>query len=362
MTESSAPSRFAVIKPDQRADIGDALLEYLRDVTSLPGLAFADAPSAMLGGFDTAIYAFSLDGAPPPLDGQLVARVFRTRDEAARADHEARIQNAVEAMGYPAPEVAVVEVDDTALGAPFIIMRRLTGVTMMSQMIGPRIARMASLLGHAHARLHALDADEFRRRAGDDAIDGRFASPEAWLIECAATIDRCGLDGLRPGMAWLTAHRPNDTSGSAVCHGDFHPLNVLVRNNELAGVVDWAWSGVGPAEYDVGAAIALLEHGPVALPRPLLPIVRVARRWIARRYLRAYTSTRSLNLDSVRYFETQRLFQFLCEAAEQTQAAAGVIASDMDSPFFAPDVRSGVLARFRAHTRSDVQLPPVPPA
>ena len=144
---------------------------------------------------------------------------------------------------------------------------------------------------------------------------------------------------------------------NVICHGDFHPLNVLVTGHEVTGVVDWGWVVIAQPALDVGATVALLAHGPVDVPRLALPLVRVVRRWIVRRYLRAYASVRPLDLDEVRYFEALRLFDFACEAGEQMQAEAGAIESDMQSPFFAPHVRDGVMKRLRRLTGIEVTLP-----
>jgi aminoglycoside phosphotransferase (APT) family kinase protein len=122
-------------------------------------------------------------------------------------------------------------------------------------------------------------------------------------------------------------------------------------------VLDWGWVSIGPPELDVGATVALLGHGPVDLPRPLLPLVRAVRRWIVRRYLAAYAAVRPLDLEAVQYFEALRLVDFACEAGEQMLAEAGMIDSNMQSPFAAPHVRAGVLERLRRLTRTPVSLP-----
>jgi len=43
-----------------------------------------------------------------------------------------------------------------------------------------------------------------------------------------------------PGLAWLDDHRPSKAREAAICHGDFHPLNILTDKNQPTGVIDWA--------------------------------------------------------------------------------------------------------------------------
>jgi aminoglycoside phosphotransferase (APT) family kinase protein len=354
--ERSTP-RFAVISSRASADIAVPLLAYLRRRLDAPALTFAEAPSPIVGGFDTSIYAFALQDAEAPYGGALIARVFRTPTDAERARYEAAVQNAVASLGYPAPEVLLVEAQADVLGAPFIVMRRMPGRVMLDALLGPRMGNMAALLGRWHARLHDLDAEEFRRVLGDTIDPRRLATVDYILGRYEESVTTASLDGLRPTLRWLLEHRPAPGVASSICHSDFHPLNVLVTGREVTGVVDWGSVAIAPPAYDVGATVALLSHGPVGLPRPALPLVRIIRHWIVGRYLRAYASIRSLDLQEVRYFEALRLFAFLGEAGEQMQAAAGVIESDMQSPFFAPHVRDGVLKRLRGLTRTEIALP-----
>ncbi len=56
----------------------------------------------------------------------------------------------------------------------------------------------------------------------------------------------------------------------ALCHGDFHPLNVIWRGREAAAVVDWEFTGLGPALYDAANMLGCVgSEDPTALGRGL---------------------------------------------------------------------------------------------
>ena len=236
-------------------------------------------------------------------------------------------------------------------------MRRMPGNAMLGALLGPKMGNMAALLGRWHARLHELDAEEFRRRLGSAVDPRRLASVDALLDQYEKSATTASLDGLRPALRWLLEQRPAATETSSICHGDFHPLNVLVSGCEVTGVVDL---GLGRHRT---SRVRCWRHDRAVVPWPggAASPSAAARadcpHWIVRRYLRAYASVRSLDVQEVRYFEALRLFQFLCEVGEQMQAGAGVIESDMQSPFFAPHVRNGILTRLRSLTRTDISLP-----
>ena len=88
-----------------------------------------------------------------------------------------------------------------------------------------------------------------------------------------------------------------------VCHGDFHPLNVMV-DGERASVIDWTDAGLGPREADV-ARTALLFHiaaiaANCAVERAVLKVAGPAS---SRRYLRTYEAGRPLDADRMRVWE-----------------------------------------------------------
>ncbi len=71
-------------------------------------------------------------------------------------------------------------------------------------------------------------------------------------------------------MRWLLANERQGPRSPSICHGDFHPLNVLVDKGTVSGVIDWTYTRIADPAYDVGATIALFGQGPIdpSLIRP----------------------------------------------------------------------------------------------
>lgn len=58
----------------------------------------------------------------------------------------------------------------------------------------------------------------------------------------------------------------------AICHGDFHPLNVIWSGTEVAAVIDWEFSGIRPALFDTANCLGCIGiEDPTALVRGLAP-------------------------------------------------------------------------------------------
>jgi aminoglycoside phosphotransferase (APT) family kinase protein len=79
-----------------------------------------------------------------------------------------------------------------------------------------------------------------------------------------------------------------DGGEPVVCHGDFHPLNVMV-DGASAAVIDWTDAGLGPREADVARTVLLLSVAAVAASGRLeRAALTVAGPRLARRYRRRY--------------------------------------------------------------------------
>src|SRR5262245_12220457 len=218
-----------------REDLGPRLLEYLR--AALPGsrVDFAEPLVPISGGFDTEISAFRLNGAEPALSGPLVLRVLGPHHDPLRALRERAVQNAVADMGFPAPRAPLASADPEILGGAFLVMERCPGRPLLAA----RRLGIASLLTGTHLRLHALDPAPLIA-ALERAVPGSGAlvSLDGHLGQLAARVDG-HLPGLEPAMRWLREHRPEGGGARAICHGDFHPQNLLADDRGITAVLDW---------------------------------------------------------------------------------------------------------------------------
>jgi aminoglycoside phosphotransferase (APT) family kinase protein len=338
--------------------VAQALLSYLRTNVGAAMVAFAAPPVRMLGGFDTLVYAFELRDAPPLLDGPLVLRIYRDAQGPMRAEREGCVQNALAALGFPTPRVLLTCVDRSVLGGAFLIMQRLRGRVMLDAFFGPRILRMPALLAELQVRLHELDPLAFAHRLAAARCPSQLPSVNSELAALQTRIADAQLDGLASARAWVGAHRPPPAVQSVICHGDFHPLNILLDGRGVSGVLDWAGAKVADPMWDVGATVALLTQGPLALPALLHRPATTVRRWLAERYLTSYAARRPLDRNAVRYYEAVRCLGMLLEAGEHIQARRGIVAP-IAKPTAFSDERTidGLIARLADLTGLRVSLP-----
>lgn len=318
--------------PFDDAELAERLLHHLARVFDCPDAAYIAGPSRIQGGFDTTIFGFALDRVPPALQGPLILRLSLGIADPARVKLETIVQNTLADMDYPAPRVALTESDPAILGGPFMIMQRVPGKTLAhaieglgaGRSLGERVrlllglpAVLNGIIGQwveMQIRLHRLPADALLQAVTEAGIDAQVVTFEGQLARLNANVERLALTGLQPGLAWLRDHRPAPAQ-AAICHGDFHPLNILADGGAPTGVIDWPNVVIAEPAMDVGSAIANISTVPIGLPWPLRIVARGAIGAALRRYEVAYRARRPLDQQAVCYYQVFRAFAQLVPVA-----------------------------------------------
>ncbi len=273
----------------------------------------------------------------------------------SRALRERAIQNALAVQGYPAPRVLAGSADRSTLGAGFLVMERATGRPLLDD----RLRGVSATLADAQARLHALDAEPLLRALDDEGrvagggFDRRVVGYEGHLAALDRRIRAAGLTGLGPGLRWLLDRRPAG-GPRVICHGDFHPQNLLAEGGRVTAVLDWPNALVAEPECDVAATLIILRLTPVEVfpvPAALRLLVAALRPIMTARYLARYRRARALDGSRLRYYEAGACMRGLVRAAEAR------VAGDAN-PLDASSFGERLAARFARVSGVPVALPP----
>jgi aminoglycoside phosphotransferase (APT) family kinase protein len=316
-------------------DQTQALLEHLRAALSAPGLTYAEPPAPISGGYDTKIYGFRLSGAPAAWSVPLILRVLASHYPGSRALSERATQNAIAGFGYPAPRVLLASADASILGGAFLVMERLAGRSLLDE----RRIGAASVVADMQVRLHALDAEVLLQALDREGppISRDVATFEGHLAHLERRVARAGLHGLEPALRWVLDHRPADGPTRVICHGDFHPQNILMADGRVTGVIDWPNVVVADREFDVAATrvIRFVPAGVLGVPPALRPLVETAARLIAGRYLAAYRRRHPLDAARLAYHEALACMRgFLRTAEARATAVPGTRLNPLDASVY----------------------------
>jgi len=330
-------------------DLARRFLDHLRAELGEPGLEYAEPPVAISGGYDTQVFSFRLNTIREPWAQPLILRLLGVQHDPRRAVLESVIQNTVATLGYPAPRAIAATADTTVLGGAFLVMARVVG----RPMLGDRWLGVASTLAEMQLRLHALDASPLLEAM--DAIGARDAVTfDGLLTRFHNRIGRHGLDGLRPAMEWLVHHQPSAPTRPVICHGDFHPQNVLMAEGRVTGVLDWPNTVVADPAYDIASTRIILSLVPIGLagvPAGARALVRAVRPLLLARHLAAYRRRQPLDARALAYYEAASGMRQLLRVAEAHL-------SGNLTPLDTSEFGARVAARFAALT--GVRTSPIP--
>ncbi len=260
------------------------------------------SPAAVGAGFDSYIHLVDLTGAQLPAAWcePLVVRLLPSVDRVAQAHREAAVQGWAAAKGFPAPAVLEVLTPDELFGLPAQVMERAPGTTMLDALTARpwRALALVRQLAGIQLALHALP------------LDGWPSSTDPLvLVDQRLSLSRRAAADLGDPQLAAAVERASDLAGAAttgpavVCHGDFHPLNVMVEG-ATASVIDWTDAGLGPREADVSRTLLLFHIAAIAASSGLeRRVLTVAGPRLARRYRRAYEASAGLDDGRLRTWE-----------------------------------------------------------
>jgi len=296
-----------VSQPEQEIDrLAARFLAYLREQLDRSEIAYELPLTRLLGGFETSIYQFKLRGVPSELDRPLVLRLYPARFNPEQAVWESQVQNVLSREGYPVARVHLICTDPSVLGGAFFVMDLMPGALLTT--LPPQ--SMFHILGQTHTALHKGDPE----------------TVVAALVERKVDTDRLRLDDLdgrvwsglpwaREGIDWLSEHRPPEPAGLAICHGDFHPLNVLVLEGNVTGILDWAELSIADPAWDIANTILRITLPYKYFVSGLLGPDVASADWeqSARAYLGAYRARHPAGSANLHYYLARQSLYSLVE-------------------------------------------------
>ena len=206
-------------------------------------------------------------------DGRVLRLMRRGMPHAdERVQLEATALAAAAQAGAPAPRVYETVLRD---GRPGLVMERLEGPDLLT-LLGRRpwlLPSIARRTAHVHAELHRVRAP------------ATLPSLKDWVAARIAESDAVPAHLHREALSLLDGL----PDGDRLCHGDFHPGNVMVGTDRPM-VVDWTNAARGDPAGDVARTWVLLEVSPVPPGTPALlhRLTALGRGALLHGYARAY--------------------------------------------------------------------------
>ncbi len=232
-------------------------------------------------------------------DGR-VLKLFQDWMPRETIEVEAQNTRVAHEHGLPVPKVYEIVKTDGRYG---LIYERVDGPTMLHVLTGKpwSLITLARQLADLHAQMHEVQVvqglidghERYRQRIR------RADSPDEVKIAALKRLDELG-------------------GGSALCHGDFHPDNIVLTKRGPV-IIDWLDASRGNPAADVARTLVLLTMGePLPEPSRIKRWVTAhARQTLAQTYLKRYLARRGCGLDEIAAWElpvvAARLYEQIAE-------------------------------------------------
>lgn len=183
--------------------------------------------------------------------GSRVLKLYKDFAAKPAAFGEAGLHAAVEAMGLPVPRVWGVEEVDGRWG---IVFDRIHGPSLGERMRAAPAAVSGYLdtMAGLHLRIHEQTATGF------PSVKQRLAA----RIDAASQLNVGRREDLLADLAVLP-------DGGRLCHGDFHPMNIL-GDAAHPMIIDWPDAAQGDPAVDCSRSYLLLRIHAADLAEPYL--------------------------------------------------------------------------------------------
>jgi aminoglycoside phosphotransferase len=208
-----------------------------------------EVPVRITGGFDFWIYGLHFGGAGLPAQwaAPVIARIPAAAGRFVLLERECRLQAWVAGHGYPAPALLELLPPGELFDSPVLVMQRVPG-TRMDQSAAADPSRIPGLVGQlaaSQAVLHRLPVPEWAQARPEWALADKRLGLTRYLV---AQRSRGPLaEALKRTERIVPLLEVPDP---VICHGDFHPRNLLVAVNSV-WVIDWSDAGIGDRHGDI---------------------------------------------------------------------------------------------------------------
>lgn len=257
----------------------------------------------MSGGWEAYLYKFRISGVEG-YEGKLVLRLFPHYHHDEVASWQEMLHNLLIDEGLRVPRVYLSVSDKSILGGAFLVMDFIEG-NAIDPGDDPSIL---VLTAKTQAMLHQKEGRNISERImaqghsrGSHTLDGRIK----WIVDRGMKYN-----GLQEAVQWLVDNRPPEPDIPRIIHGDFHPMNLMVKEGEVISILDWSGFMVGDPMYGLGWTIGLfIATGKHAIPPDTF-------NQLVCMYTDTYESISPIDQVKLDYYIVYRLVRALIEGKE----------------------------------------------
>ncbi|HWT76541.1 MAG TPA: aminoglycoside phosphotransferase family protein [Mobilitalea sp.] len=211
-----------------------------------------------------------------------ILKLFRQKFPYEGIDREYNVSKAVESFSLPVPKVGqMIDLD----GRRGIIYEKISGSSMLELIMKHpgSITGYSKQMANLHYQVHQCKAYELPK----------YKEALEWNIRHTDLLT----DNQRFAVLDILEKLPE---GRSLCHGDFHPGNII-ETSEQSVILDWMTATSGEPAADVARTMMLLKDGtlPDKMPAFIKLVITLVRRRMANTYLKQYLQLSGLSKEDI---------------------------------------------------------------
>jgi aminoglycoside phosphotransferase (APT) family kinase protein len=184
-----------------------------------------------------------------------VMRIYADSEGAEKAKEEYHVMRQLKKIGYPVPEVYLIESTGKVIGKPFITMEYIDGETFTSNTKGEKREAASITMMKLLVRLHEINP---LLLYPDIDLPTTHESVKKYTRYHQLYYQKTEKTFLIPAINWVEERSPEIKEyRPCLIHGDYHANNLLLRKNGKIVVLDWGAAKIGDPREDLSWTILL---------------------------------------------------------------------------------------------------------
>ena len=219
-------------------------------------------------GWENDVYSFTMEykvGSVQKRE-ELILRVYPGDDAVQKSTKEYNTMKRLHKIGFPVPEVLLLESDSSFLEKPFVVMEKINGRSMgdfIDESPQKKQQELLTLFCKMFVDLHKLDWKPFAPDLPMQVTENSDLFVNNRLSQAHELFHSFQQYEFDPVFDWLKVRIPNiGWDRLSLIHLDYHPWNILIKDDGKAFVIDWTCVEVSDFRFDLGWTLLLAStHG-----------------------------------------------------------------------------------------------------
>ena len=243
--------------------IQDKLFDYIKQTKKIGQIHNL---TKITSGWENEVYLFDLEydqGEKRDYE-ELVLRIYQGENVKGKAQKEFKAMKRLYELEFPVPKVYTLETENPIFGNPFVIMEKISGQMLWKVINESASGKKIELIDQfcrIFAQLHNLNWQllEFPNLPyNPDDPYGYINHLLSWVKKYADQFPESR--PFQPIFDWLLDNsKMVPCKKPSILHWDYHPANLILKDNGEAIVIDWCGVDIGDYRADLAWTLLLIS-------------------------------------------------------------------------------------------------------